>query len=209
MKAKEEAREDFLNYIYTPKHIFNKKGSVLFWDFADKLSCKMVKLAELYEKTIGGAYREEIEKFVLSKAKNILHIGCGSYPITAMILAEMDDVKIVTIDNKSKSIKLANDVIKKKKLDEKIKAVYGDGAKYPLDGFDTIIVSGCSVPKIKVLKHIFKDAKPQSKIIVRTSNLNESIINGLNPNKDITIVKKFENHPFPTSRWKSFCLIKN
>ncbi len=208
MNAKKETREDFLNYTHTPKHIFNKKGSILFWDYADKLSCKMVKLAELYEKIIGKTYRKEIEKFTLSKAENILHIGCGAYPITAMTLAEMDDVKIVTIDNKPKSIKLANEVICKKKLDKKVKAEYGDGAKFPLDDFDTIIVSGCSIPKIKVLEHIFKNAKPKSKIIVRTSYLNESIINSLNPNKDITVVKKIENHPFPTSRWKSFCLVK-
>jgi len=69
-------------------------------------------------------------------------------------------------------------------------------------------VSGCSVPKIKVLEHIFKDAKPQSKIIIRTSYLTESIINSLNPDRDITIVKKIGNHPFPTSRWESFYLIK-
>jgi len=104
MKAKEKTREDFLNYTYTPKYIFNKKRTILFWDFVDMLSCKMVKLAELYEKTIGGAYRKERERFVLSKAKNILHIGCGAYPITAMMLAEMDDVKIVTkIRQKDKS----------------------------------------------------------------------------------------------------------
>jgi len=208
MKTKKKMGEDFLNYAYTPKYIFNKKRAVLFWEFFDNLACKMVKLAELYEKTIGRAYRIEREKFVLSTAKNILHIGCGAYPITAMILAEMDDAKIVTIDNKPKSIKLANEVIRKKKLDKKIKAEYGDGTKYPLDGFDTIIVSGCSVPKIKVLEHIFKNAKPQSKIIIRTSYLTESIINSLNPDQDITIVKKFGNHPFPTSRWESFCLIK-
>jgi 2-polyprenyl-3-methyl-5-hydroxy-6-metoxy-1,4-benzoquinol methylase len=210
MKTGKKMGEGDSNYTSTPKGIFNKKRTVLFWRFVDNLACKMVKLADLYERTIGVAYRKERETFGLSKAKNILHIGCGAYPITAMILAEMNDVKIVTIDNKPKAVKLANEVISKKKLDKKIKTEYGEGIKYPLDGFDTIIVSGCSLPKIKVLEHVFKNAKPQSRIILRESYLDiKSIIDGLNPKQDITIEKKIGNHPFPTCRWESYYLVKN
>ena len=58
--------------------------------FIDILACYIGVLANLYEKTIGNEYKRERDKFTLSKAKKILHIGCWSYPITAMVLAEME-----------------------------------------------------------------------------------------------------------------------
>ena len=175
------------------------------------LACKLHKLAEFYDKTVGKVYRMEMKQFALSDAKNILHIGSGSYPMTAMVLAEMDDVNIVTIDNNPRSITKANEIISRNKLVEKIVAKQGDGTKYPLDEFDTIIVSGCSFPKIQVLEHVFKNAKPQSRIIIRDSYLDmDSIINGLNTGNEISVLKKIENHPTTQrSGWESFYLIKN
>lgn len=170
----------------------------------------MKKLADLYEKVIGNEYRKEGKQFVLSKAKNILHIGCGAYPITAMILAEMYDAKVTTIDNDAKAIKYANKVLSNKNLNGKVRAEHGDGTKYLLDGFDTIIISGCSVPKLKVLDHVLKTAQPQSKIIVRDSILDiESMINSMKPDHNFRIIETISSHPFPTSYWQSYYLIKN
>lgn len=205
-----KTEEYTIEYNYTVKELYRIKKSNIFWKIVDKLACKINEIAKLYEKTVGKEYRRERERFSLSKAKKILHIGSGSYPISAIVLAEMDDVNITTIDDNAKAVKLANKVIKRKNLNGKIRVEQGDGTKYPLDGFDTFIISGCSFPKVKVLKHIIKDAKPQSKIIIRDSFLDiESIINGLNPPQDITIVEKIENHPFPTSRWESILITKN
>ena len=188
---------------------FHIKRINLFWKIIDWLACKVNKLAKIYDMTVGNEYRKERKKFALSNAKRVLHIGCGSYPITAMVLAEMNDVNIVTIDNNARAIKLANKVIGRKNLDGKIRVEQGYGTRYPLDEFDTIIISGCSVPKIKVLEYVLKNAKLQSRIIVRDSFLDmESIINSLNMHHDITIVEKIENHPFSTIGWKSFYLVK-
>lgn len=190
--------------------LYRIKKSYIFWILIDLLACYIGILAKLYEKTIGNEYKRERDEFILSKAKKILHIGCGSYPITAMVLAEMDNVNIVTIDNNNRAVKLANKVIKRKNLNEKIIVEQGDGTKYPLDDFDTIIVSSCSIPKLKVLEHVFKDAKPQTKIIIRDSILDmESIIKNSNPHKNITIKEKIENCSFPNFSWNSFLLVKN
>jgi len=160
--------------------------------------------------TVGNEYRRESKIFLLSKAKNILHIGCGSYPITAMVLAEIDAVKIVAIDNDARVVKRASKIINKYNLNGKVKVEKGNGIKYPLDEFDTIIISGCSVPKIKVIEHVLKDAKPQSRIVLRDSFINiKSIIEDLNPDYDIKLVNKIENHLFPISGWESYYLIKN
>jgi len=184
----------------------------IFWYYVDRIAFSVDRIAKLYEKTIGDAYRNERNKFNLSTSKKILHIGCGFYPITAMILAEMNGAEIVTIDKNYKSVRLARKVISRKKLDKKIKAEVGNGTDYPLDNFDTIIVSGCSFPKIDVLKHIIKNSKQKTRIIIRDSFLDiEKIIKTTNSHGKITFVEKIKNNPIPLPKWEwdSFYLVKN
>ncbi len=189
----------------------NVKIANYFWKFVDILSCKMDKIAKLYEKSIGKEYKKESMVFDISNAKSILHIGCGAYPITAMTLAKINDAKIVGIDRNPKSIKLAKDVVKEKNLQVKITIEQGDGTNYPLKEFDTIIISGCSYPKKQILKHAFENAKPQSRIIFRASDHPESLLSCIDLCKNITIVKKIKNYPLRSSKafgWQSFCIVK-
>jgi len=197
------------SYIPTFSQELATKNGILFWHYADRIACKIKTLGELYERIIGTSYKEERKEFNLSESKNILHIGCGSYPITAMILAEIDEVKIVAIDRNKRSLKRADEVIRRRNFEDKIRTDYGNGTNYPLEGFDTIIVSGCSVPKIKVLTYVLKNAQPKSRIIVRTSYTDvESLIYSLNLQDDISIIKKMESRPLPGSIWTAFYLVK-
>ena len=186
------------------------KKSNLFWRFVDILAYRVKRIAILYESTIGKAYREEKEKFGLSNSKKLLHIGGGDYPLTAMILAEKNNMQITIIDNNRRAVKAANKVLHKKNLYGRLKAENVDGRNYPLDGFDTIVVSGCSIPKVKVLEHILNDSKPKCKIITRDAYLDiESIIKNMNPKQDIKIIDKMKFNPLPTSFWCSYYLEKN
>lgn len=208
-KTKKNKKEQDLSYTPPPNQELKLRRANMFWHYVDRLAYSIWPVAALYEMIVGSTYRKEREHFNLSKSKNILHIGCGCYPITAMILAEKNNVKIVTIDIKNKSVEYAKKVIKRKNLTDKIQAKYGNGTNYPLDGFDTIIVSGCSVPKIDVINHIIKNSKPNTRIIIRDSYLDiESILVLTNSHKKIEFVEKMENHPFPTSKWDSFYLVK-
>lgn len=206
---KDRMGDNCKDYSYSLIDKINIKKSSLFWYFVDRFSCKLDKLAELYEKTISGEYRREAKIFDISDSKNILHIGCGAYPISTMTLAETNGGKITGIDRNLKDVELAKEIIKKKKLEDKVQIDHGDGTDYPVDNFDTIIISGCSIPKINILKHIFQTAKPNTKIIVReahtTSNATDNFINSC---KNIRIIKRIENHPFASSRWESFYLLK-
>ena len=210
-RKKEGKNNEERGVTYNPSFLreFNSKRIYLFWHYVDRIAYKIGKIGKIYENLIGNTYREEREQFDLYDSKNILHIGCGSYPITAMILSEMDDVKIVTIDNNSKSIERAKKIIKERSLENKIQAKYGNGTNFPFDGFDTIIVSGCSLPKIEVFNHVINNSKPKTRIIIRDSYLDgESIVRITNSHDKIDIVKKMENCPMPTSKWTSFYMVK-
>ena len=181
----------------------------VYWHLVDRLSYKSKLIANIYEKTIGASYRDEIGKFKLKDSKNILHIGCGSYPITAMCLLEIKDAKIVTIDIYKKSLELAKKLIKRKNLEGKINVSYGDGKKFPLDSFDTIIVSGCSVPKIQVWSHILNNAKPNTRIIIRITNFDPDTIMELTDSKGkVKFIDELYCKPYPTCYWDSYLFVK-
>ncbi len=188
------------------------KLSNYFWQCIDILSCKMKKIAKIYEKTISKEYEKESKLFDISNNKNILHIGCGAYPITALTLAKINGAKIVGIDGNPKFIKLAKNIVQEKNLCKRITIEQGDGTNYPVEEFDTIIISGCAFPKQKILEHVFENAKSGSKTIFRTSGpSSKSITNLINLHQEFTIIEKIENHPFPFAKpfgWESFHLIK-
>lgn len=180
-----------------------------FWNCIDHLSCNIPKIASLYDKSISKRYEKESETFGITNESNILHIGCGAYPITAITLAKLNGSKIVGIDNNPKVIEVANQIIHKKDLHGQIIIERGDGTDYPVNQFDTIIISGCSSPKVKILEHIFKTARSQSKIIVREPEINtKSVIDCIDMNKDIIVMNNMRNRPFPLLGWRSFYLMK-
>lgn len=184
--------------------------SNLFWKVVDILSCKLTKVATIYDKLIIKEYIQEIERFEISKSKKILHVGCGSYPITLFTLSNMNSGEIVGIDKSNNAIKRATRFISDKNLDECISIKYGDGSNFPLEGFDTIIVSSCSIPKYRILEHLFDNAPSNCKIIVREQpglgNLVSEYIKSYDDKIDV--IKKIDNNAFPTFKWDSYCVVK-
>lgn len=194
---------------YTPHEVFTTLFANYYWIFIDYLACGMERIAGLYEKDISKVYEEETNLFETTNSKNIIHIGCGAYPATAITLAKMNCKNIVAIDRNSISVKLANKVITKKKLYEFIKIKKGDGRNFPIEQFDTIIISGISIPKIDVLKHIFKTAKPKSKIIIRElCKTSEAVDKYINSQEDIKLIKKIGNKAQSDHQWDSFYTVK-
>ena len=187
----------------------NLKIKNIFWYIAERLSGISNFIEVLYEKTVGIEYRKEIDKFNLLKSKKILHIGCGSYPITALILAEMNGIRIVAIDHNKKCIKIARKVLKQKNMNGKISAQLGEGLNYPLKGFDTIITSGGVQPNIQVINRILENSDKKCKIIIREAYYKDKIIKDIIKNfSDVELITKIDNHAFRTSDWDSYYIIK-
>ena len=115
----------------------------------------------------------------------------------------------LAIDNNLSAVKKAKKIIDKKNLKEKVIIKKGDGIDFSVKKFDTIIVSGCSLPKTKILKNIFENAKKNARIIVREQGeISKIILNFAKRYEDIEIIKKIDNNPFPTSPWESYYYLK-
>jgi protein-L-isoaspartate O-methyltransferase len=209
LKNRDRKEDNSKHFVYSVIDIFRIKSAKYFWYYVDKFSCKLERFANLYEKILRKVYKKEGEEFGINNVKNILHVGCGAYPVSALTLAELNGGNIVGIDSNPKVIKPAIEVIKKKNLEDRVKIKHGNGTNYPLDKFDMIIVSGCAAPKKNVVKHIFQTAKPGTKIIVRELYSSKRVFDDMLKNyKDIEILKRIENKPFITSKWESFYLEK-
>jgi precorrin-6B methylase 2 len=204
--AKMKFKNKLLNYMM-------KKISNYYWYIIDNLAFKLDKFAEIYyKKSIGSQYRMEYQTFNISKNDKVLHIGSGAFPLTEITLAEEIGTTVVGIDKSRKAVESADDVVREKNLQDKIKINLGNGKNYPIKEFDVIIISSCASPMVKIIEHVFKNAKSNSKIIVRAIETSlKPLIESIDLQKNIIFVKKIEHHPFPFLKpfgWQSFYLIK-
>ena len=189
-----------------------KKMINWFWEFVDLLSYKSEKIARLYEKAIGEEYQKEYRESGIKKKDRILHIGCGSYPLSEISLARLFRAQVVGIDKNPKAVKLASEVVKSKHLEKQISIHHGNGVDYAVDGFDVIIVSSCSLPKGRILDNVFSLAKKKSMIIVREIAIaTDDVYDRVNAHRDIVLMKKIENNPgLPfLFGWDTIFLMKN
>ena len=191
---------------------FIKKISNCFWEIADSWSYKNVKIAKIYDHSIGDEYRKEYETCGIAPQANILHIGCGAYPLTEIVLAGCSTGRIVGIDKNPQTVQRAKQVIQRHTLENHVTIQHGDGLNFPVEDFNVIIVSSCSLPKVKILEHLFLETKPQSSIIVREVDIAANdIIACIHAHPDISLEKQVRHNPFPFFEpigWTTFCLKK-
>ena len=209
MKNNKKIGDDNSKHNYTPYEILYTKYANFYWKCFDYFACNIDKFARIYEKDISEEYKKETSLFKTLKSKKIIHIGCGAYPATAITLAKMNCKNIVAIDKNKRAVKLANKIIERRNLYDNITVKVGDGRSYPVENFDTIIISASSTPKIDVLEHIFKTAKPNSKIIIRELyETSECVDDYINSHEDIKLIKKIGNSSLDEYKWRSYYTVK-
>jgi len=192
--------------------LITTKTSGFLWYIIDNLSCKLDGFAQVYENSIGREYSKEYAQLRLSATKKVLHIGCGSYPLTNIILSADGLQHIVGIDSDPRAVELAQHIISKKHLSEQVTIEQSDGQHYSVKKFDIIIISSCSWPKMDIVDHVLTDAKKNSIIILRELNhVVKPVKQCILSHPDIVILKHISHHPFPfygPIGWQSFYLTK-
>jgi hypothetical protein len=186
--------------------------ATLFWHLIDLTASFDSYAASIYEKYIGREYLKEKQFFLNEDSKNILHIGSGAYPITALVLAKTINANITAIDKNLFISNIAKKVIKKRdnEFNSSITIRKGDGSNFPLHQFDTIIVSSCSYPKKDILQHVFSDSSSMTTIIVRELEDEFPLSNGfLSKYDDIKKIDLIHCQSVFNLKWKSSCFKKN
>lgn len=177
---------------------FVKKVSNFFWDVADTWSYKSEKIAQRYNNSIEDEYQKECSVCHLSPNSQVLHVGCGAYPLTEIVLAHCCQGRLVGIDRNPVVVRRAQEIIARQHLQDRISIHLGDGINYPVDGFDMILVSSCSLPKVQILEHLFTHAKHQCIIVVRELRIAlGDLLQCIEDHPEIEILQQMHHTPFP------------
>jgi len=143
----------------------------LKWTIIDTMAIRLSNVDRWYQSNIGEEYEREATRFGVTKHDNILHVGCGKYPLSEIVLNTQIGSPITGIDNKKHVVNIAQRYINRTLQNHTITLEHGDGRHYTLDPYNVIILSSCTTPLFEVLDHVSKTAKSGTKLIIRELNL--------------------------------------
>ena len=136
--------------------------------FLEKVASHSKILTMLYIWIQDKIVLEEFSTIPSKKIYNVLIIGCGSIPNTAITLARAKRWNVVGIDRDKDAVIKAKRVVKMYKL-ENIDIKYLDGKDVDLEGFDLIIVALGVEPKREILSRVFRKARSGTYIAWRNA----------------------------------------
>ncbi|KYK26900.1 hypothetical protein AYK20_08490 [Thermoplasmatales archaeon SG8-52-1] len=141
-------------------------------DFSYVIFEKVANKFEIISSNYLNMYQELVDKEIkmagLSSNDNVLVIGGGSLPITAVLIAMKKKAHIVVIDIDKKAVKEAVNYVKTHHLENKIEIVCADGTNYPTKKFDVIFLTYGLKKKEDIFNSLANNSKKNSRIIFRT-----------------------------------------
>ena len=134
----------------------------------EKVATKFDIISSNYLNMYQELVDKELEMVGISQNDHVIIIGCGSLPITAILVATKTNAQVTAIDNDNFAVKEANKYIRKHHLEDKVKIEQADGESYPLKRFDVVYLSYGMKNKENIFKIITNNTKKNSRIIFRT-----------------------------------------
>jgi len=124
------------------------------------------KLAEFYYKRV---ISREIDLAEISSDDNVLFIGGGVCPLSAILIHRSTGAKVTVMDNDRDCVSKASEVVERLGLSENIKLLHADGgdSELSLDGYTVIHLALQVTPVEKVFSELKRRASPGVKLLVR------------------------------------------
>lgn len=134
---------------------------------SDEIFDSFIKIAGASGKDAYDRVSEIFNSLKLNENMNVVMVGCGQLPVTAIHFAEKcSAIKITCLDVISHSIGLAKKLTSKLNL-KNIDFVLTSGDVYDYKECDIIYVANMVTPKIDVIKQIARTAIKRPQVIVR------------------------------------------
>ena len=128
-----------------------------YWPLFGKIYCNL-----FYTKLV----KKELKAAGIESESSILHIGCGSLPMTALGLGELG-YSVTGVDSDKQAVKLAQKVVNRRELASKIKIKKTDGGAPDSDDFAGIWVSLHAMPKKELISKLMDDLSLGQKLVFR------------------------------------------
>jgi len=145
---------------------FNDLGFIVI----EKIIVNLDRLLESYLDFYEEMVENEINLANISENDRILHVGCGAFPATSILLAKKIGAHITAIDKNHKSTKQARKLISRLNLADKIDIITEDSLKFPVEKFDLILVAQGIKPYKEALEHISRTIKTDARVVIRTTS---------------------------------------
>ena len=137
---------------------------IVFEKMAEHFDVAVSLYLELYEEIV----EKEIALAAISDSDRVLVIGCGSLPVTPLLLAKKTKAKIDAIDCDEKAVNDGLKFLTHKNLRDEITLEYADGSGFPAGNFDVIVVLYGVRNQENVFQNLLKTMKPSARIVYRT-----------------------------------------
>jgi protein-L-isoaspartate O-methyltransferase len=174
-KFKPGTLRNFINLLYV---IFEK--TAYHFDF----------LASYYLEMYKDLVNDEIGLAKVSSDDQVLVVGCGSIPTTAMLIVMKTNAHVTSIDIDPKAIRNASILIDRLNLGRKLSLDCADGNNYPIRIFDSIFILYGVTEHEKMLRYIHNDMKKNTRIVFRSVIDENKEVLGLKNISKIFDVKK-------------------
>ena len=116
-------------------------------------------------------YQEVIEKEIalgdITSLDNILCIGGGICPFSAILFHQLTGASVTVIDNNQSCVPKAREVINQLGIGGKVQILHQDGNDIDASGYSVIHFALQVFPMEQVFESIEKQAKPGTKLLVR------------------------------------------
>ncbi|WP_350344816.1 hypothetical protein PRVXT_001257 [Proteinivorax tanatarense] len=137
-----------------------------FTQWCECKMCSIKPVRELYSYAYKKVVMEEIDLAELNKADNVLFIGGGAIPYSAMYISEYCS-KVTVLDCDKCCATKAQQLIKSLDL-KNIDVKYINGKHFDFSSYSIIFVPLQAEPKGEILKSIAETAPKDAKILIRS-----------------------------------------
>lgn len=111
--------------------------------------------------------KKEVELSKVDQSSNILCIGGGYMPCTALLFHKLTKAKVTIIDNDASTLESAKRLVKVMKMEENVSVNFCDGKDIDSREFDLIHIAMQVSPKTAVFDHIYTGMKGGAKLLIR------------------------------------------
>ena len=110
--------------------------------------------------------KKELNFSSLETDASLLHLGCGPYPFTALILAEKG-YYVDAVDRDPEVLSMAQNVIQSSQVSDRINLINGEGTKLDYSTYDAVWISFSVSPRYRCIQQVLKTLKSGGQIIYR------------------------------------------
>jgi len=115
--------------------------------------------------------RNQIEAVHTVPGSRLAFIGCGSVPMTLILMSRLYGIQSIGLDNSAKTVNLSKKVIQCLGLGKEVEIIQGDESGLQGSDWDLVLVAALAEPKARIfqtLRKILKERKEHVPVIFRT-----------------------------------------